>query len=150
MEKTEGKKCWTAQNETFLLCRIFLPHFRFSNGCKMSILGKFERLKRRSSSLSNSSSPWSWRHPFKTYIEVLHVFKSGINVCQLKFKAFPLWDTPENSFHYSTDKTGIFHGVKYTDKKWGLRWRGALWNSVKKHLGYLNQMLLNLPQELLA
>lgn len=47
----------------------------------MSTLGKFERLERRSTSLSTSSSLRLWRHPFdKHTLNLFMLLKSEISV----------------------------------------------------------------------
>lgn len=94
VEKTEGEKPWTARNDPFLLCRMFLPHFSFSKGWKMSTLGEFGRLKRRSSSLSTSSGLWLWKRPFWTYTKVLHFTQAeiqGLRSLRYPWKFLPLF-----------------------------------------------------------
>lgn len=73
----------------------------------------------------------------KHTLKIFMLLKSEINLLA-EIQRFLLWDIPENSFHYSIDKKEIFLVITYTDKTRRLRWK-----PVKKHFGYLNQMLLN-------
>lgn len=149
MKQTEGTVCWTAWNELFLLCK---PGWYSHHTVGFPRDGKWApqvSLRGLRGALPRYPPP----HLYDCGDTLLYTYIKALHVDEVWDQSL-CWNSgaslSETSLKIPSIILLIKHTITYTDKARRLRWRGLLWNSVKKHSGYLNQMLLNSPQELLA